>query len=287
MPEAESRAAGRRLAGLIRLVHPFPSLLNGAATSALALLAGGDLPTAGRLGLAMVALQMSIGALNDVIDAPADAGRKPRKPIPMGVLSVAAGRAVTGITGGVGLLLAVPSGPIVLVIAAAGLATGYGYDLRAKGTAWSWLPFAIGIPLLPVFAWVGATGRLPPAMALLLPAAIAAGTALAIANARADLERDGSAGLASIATRLGLDRGWVVQVALLIPVIVLAVGSLSIGQGPQVALAGTLIAAAVIVAGLALGRRATPGMRQRSWEIQAVGVAGLAAAWLAGLAGPR
>ena len=31
----------------------------------------------------------------------------------------------------------------------------------AKGTAWSWLPFAVGIPLLPVYGWLGAAGALP------------------------------------------------------------------------------------------------------------------------------
>ena len=53
------------------------------------------------------------------------------------------------------------------------LAIGYGYDLAFKGTAWSWLPFAVGIPLLPVFGWLGATGGLPASFAVLLPVAVA------------------------------------------------------------------------------------------------------------------
>ncbi len=68
MPLAPRNALG----GLVRLVHPFPILLDGIVSGAVALLAGGDAPTALRLGVAMVALQASIGALNDVVDAPID-----------------------------------------------------------------------------------------------------------------------------------------------------------------------------------------------------------------------
>ena len=42
----------------------------------------------------MTALQVSIGALNDIHDAPDDAGRKPGKPIPAGLVSVPSAWAV-------------------------------------------------------------------------------------------------------------------------------------------------------------------------------------------------
>ena len=94
------------------------------------------------------------------------------------------------------------------------LLIGYGYDLVAKGTAWSWLPFALGIPLLPVYGWLGATGALPSFFIALVPMAMLAGAALAIANARADLERDVAAGTVSVATRLGLEGSWRLHAAL-------------------------------------------------------------------------
>ena len=40
-----------------------------------------------RTGLAMTVVQFGIGALNDVVDAPRDAGRKPGKPIPAGAVN--------------------------------------------------------------------------------------------------------------------------------------------------------------------------------------------------------
>jgi len=280
-----SPSRGRRLAGLVRLTHPFPSLLDGVATSAIALLAGGDPITAFRLGGSMIALQVSIGALNDLLDASADAGRKPAKPIPSGLVAPRTARAVVATGAVVGLLLAAASGPGLLAIAALGLAIGYGYDRWAKGSAWSWLPFAVGIPLLPVFAWFGATGRLPGEFGVLLPAAVVAGAALAIANARADLERDAAAGQGSVAARLGSDRAWWLSAALLAAVVVVALVSLlSRGVAP-LPLVGAIAAAAVIAIGVgwAHSSSTSAARRERAWEIQAIGVALLAAAWLAGV----
>ncbi len=173
---ANDASLRRRLAGLVRLIHPFPSLLDGVATVAIALVAGGDPATAVRLGGSMLALQASIGALNDIVDATADAGRKPGKPIPSGVVSPALARGVVVLGAATGLALVAASAPWLLMIAVLILAVGYGYDLRAKGTRWSWLPFAIGIPLLPVFAWFGVAGRLPGSFAILVPAAMLAGS---------------------------------------------------------------------------------------------------------------
>jgi len=72
---------------------------------AVALLAGVESAVAIRLGLSMTALQVSIGALNDLVDAPRDVGRMPPKPIPAGLVTPAAARAV--VLGGVGTLLIV------------------------------------------------------------------------------------------------------------------------------------------------------------------------------------
>lgn len=275
----------QRLAGLIRLIHPFPSLLDGLATTVIALVAGGDPVTALRLGASMFALQASIGALNDIVDAPADAGHKRGKPIPSGVVSEASARGMVVLGVGVGLALAIPSGPILVGTAILILAVGYGYDLAGKGTRWSWVPFAVGIPLLPVFAWLGAAGRLPIMFVVLVPAAIAAGAALAIANTRADVERDAAAGRASVATWLGLERAWRISAVLLLGVVAVALASLGL-RGASLSVLLTVVAASAVVAmGLAVasGSTATASRRERAWQLQAIGVALLAAAWLAGL----
>ena len=120
-----------------------------------------------------------------------------------------------------------PSGLPTLLVAVATLAVGYGYDRFAKGTAWSWLPFAVGIPLLPVFGWVGTGAALPASFLVVLPCAVLAGSALAIANASADLEQDVASGTASVAVSLGLTRAWAVGAGLIAIAAVLVLASLA------------------------------------------------------------
>jgi 4-hydroxybenzoate polyprenyltransferase len=245
-------------------------------------MAGADTITAARLGVSMTALQASIGSLNDIVDAPRDGGRTPVKPIPGGLVSPAEARAVAAGGALLGLVLAAVSGSATLVLGLVVLAIGYAYDLVFKGTAWSWLPFALGIPLLPVFGWLGATGGMPPSFAILLPVAVIAGAALAVANARADIERDEAAGVESVATRLGSGRAWAVNAGLLAVVILLAVGTLVAQDAPPLATIAALGAAALVATGVVVSRDADSAGRERAWEVEAIGVGLLAAAWLAG-----
>ena len=231
----------------------------------------------------MTALQFAIGALNDIVDAPADASRVPPKPIPAGIVDVTTARGVVVVAAAVGLLLAVPSGPMTLIVATTVLLVGAAYDLRAKGTAWSWLPFAIGIPLLPVYGWLGATGSLPAFFAVLIPMAMLAGAGLAVANARVDLDTDQAAGTRSVATALGASRSWwagLVSMAAATAVGVIAADPLTWPLAPAVlVVAGTL----VVLAGIVVGRGIGPTARRRAWEAQAIGAAIAATGWVAGL----
>ena len=255
----------------------------------VAAIAGADLGTAVRLAVAMTSLQASIGSLNDLVDAPRDAGRKPAKPIPGGLVSRAVAQSVVAVAAVLGVALSVPSGLPTTALAVVVLGIGYAYDLGFKGTAWSWLPFAVGIPLLPVYGWLGTAGGLPGAFAILLPAAVLAGAGLAISNALADVERDTAAGTDSVATRLGADRAWAVQAILLAVVVGAAWLTLAVG-GPAegaisgaAAVAGALISTVVIGAGIAFAWHADATRRERAWELEAIGLGLLAAAWLAGV----
>ncbi|HET9755308.1 MAG TPA: UbiA family prenyltransferase, partial [Candidatus Limnocylindrales bacterium] len=99
------------------MVHPFPSILDGVVVGAVALLAGGGVALATLLGLSMIALQMAIGALNDLVDAPADAGRVPPKPIPAQEVSVATARTVALVAAALGLGLAAVVDPRLVGLA--------------------------------------------------------------------------------------------------------------------------------------------------------------------------
>jgi 4-hydroxybenzoate polyprenyltransferase len=252
---------------------------------AVALVAGGAPLVALTLGVAMTSLQMAIGALNDLVDAPHDLGRKPGKPIPSGL--VAPWAAVAVVVGGsaVGATLAAlaaadDAAPAMLGLTGLVLAIGFGYDLLAKGTAWSWLPFALGIPLLPVYGWFGATGLPPGWFAALVPTAAIAGAALAIANARVDLERDLAAGIGSVAVRFGDAGSWGIHAVLWSIVVAIALGWLIVAdRGASIVLAVGAASLPILV-GVAIGRTGGPARRERAWEIEAVGALVLAVAWL-------
>jgi 4-hydroxybenzoate polyprenyltransferase len=249
-------------------------------TAGVALLAGGAAPTAIRLGLAMTALQLGIGAVNDLVDAPRDAGNKPGKPIPAGLVSPGAATAIGVGAFGLGLLLAIASSPLVFGLALVVIAVGLAYDLRFKGTAWSWLPFAVGIPILPVFGWAGATGGLEPLFAVLIPAAVAGGAALAIANSLVDVDRDRAAGVSSVAVALGEGTARTVEIGLLGGIALAAVASVAgFGGGGEAALVvGLLATVPVLAAGLT--RPAEPARRELAWRAEAIALGVLAVAWI-------
>lgn len=271
----------RGLAGLIRLVHPFPSGLNAAVTLALAILAGASTGRAAILGTAMLAIQFSIGAVNDVLDAPADriAGRS--KPLVDGRVPARLAVGVAAVAGPLGLGLAVLAGPAAALVALVGYGIGLAYDLRLKVSAWSWLPYAAGIPLLPVFAWVGATGRLPAPILVLAGLGVLAGTALAIANSLADAERDTLSRTVTVATALGLTRAIRLEALLQLVVGGVATSSALVLAGPVAGTWLTVVGAATLAGGVGIGGL---GHLQRAWEIQAIGLGVLAAGWVASLA---
>jgi 4-hydroxybenzoate polyprenyltransferase len=228
----------------------------------------------------MTALQLGIGALNDVVDAPRDAGLKPGKPIPAGYVSRTAGVAIALAAFGIGLWLALPGGPLITGLAAVVIGIGLAYDLRLKGTAWSWLPFAVGIPILPVFGWVGATGGLSSVFAVLVPAAVAAGAALAIANSLVDVERDRAAGVSSVAVALGEGRARGVATALLVGIALAAAAScFALGGGPLAAVVLGLVGSLPVLAAW-LARSPDPAQREIGWRAQAIGLGVLAVAWM-------
>jgi 4-hydroxybenzoate polyprenyltransferase len=277
-----------RAAAFIRLVHPFPSILDAIVTGLLALIAGASVAVAWRLAAAMLLIQFGIGALNDRADAGRDLGRV-HKPIASGMVGPTAALVIAGVAFAVGLVLAAGVSVAAFAVALAGGTVGIVYDVFLKGTAWSWLGFAVGLPLLPVFAWVGATGGLPGPIVVAALCAVPAGFSLAVANALPDVERDRAARVDSVATALGAPFAWRLGV-LADGVVVGAAGSSFVafgGAGSSIgglALIGLAGSAVIVALGLLLSRGASTRSRQRGWELQTIATGLLAAAWTAGLA---
>lgn len=267
------------IAARVRLVHPFPSLVNSALVFALALIAGGEALRAGQLAVAMLGLQFCIGIVNDLVDEPIDALAKPWKPLPAGLISRRTAAVAAAVCGGGGLLLAAPAGAPVLAMYVAMLGCGLVYDFWLKPTAWAWLCFSIAFVILPVYAWYGAAAGLPPRSEFLLPLAALAGPIIQLSNGLADIDRDRAVGVRTLAARLGQRRS-VIIVGLLIAIIHLLAWLTLPGAAVT---AATLLAAAatlLAVAGLALSAARRPMLREAGWMTQAASIALLGLGWV-------
>ena len=273
----------RRSAGLLRVVHPFPSGLNAVATAGVAIVAGAALPLAARLGLGMLGIQFAIGAVNDLADADPDAIGKPTKPIPSGIVRRREALVIAVAAVALGCASAASVGAGVLALVVVGLGDGLLYDLRLKRGPLAWAPFAAGVGLLPVYAWWGARGTIPVCLLVVAGVALVAGTALALANAYADIEGDNRAGIQSVATLLG--PLWTLRLDGLLMVVVDAVSistTLAVGAAPAV-LAAVVAGCALAWGGLSLAAARGDRWRPLVWEVQAVGLVIAGGAWLAAL----
>lgn len=277
-----------RLLCAASVVHPFPTLLNGVVVAVLA-----EIATRGAVGglallrlvLIMLAIQSTIGSVNDLRDLPADRLTKSSKPLVRGDLSPASAAVIAVSCALTALWLAAGFGPVAWLLAVAGLTCGLLYDLWLKQTSASALPYLVALPLLPLWVWV-ALGRFSPGLLALLPLAVLLGVALHLANSLPDLELDEQAGVRGLAHRLGrraaMGTCWsCYALALLGAVVSGALDTIRLG----VLLPGLIVALGALLLSIALYRRA-PGRRslQAGWGLLAVGCAVLAAGWLGGFA---
>jgi len=266
----------------LRVVHPFPSLLNTALVFGLAEIAHATVTAGALLAVGMLGLQLCIGATNDLVDQPLDARTKPWKPIPAGLISAQNTRYIAASAAVIGLVAAATTGIVPAVLWCVMLAAGLLYDLRLKPTLFSWACYSVAFAALPLYAWFGAAGTLPPQVQLVVPLAVLAGPALQLSNGLTDIESDQGAGTSSLAIRLGRQRALAV-IGLLLAVIHglawLTLAAFS-AQVSLLLVGGSLAA----IAGLTLSARSLVRDRQVGWSLQAVSICLVALGWLSSVA---
>ena len=150
----------------------------------------------------MLGGQLAIGATNELVDLPYDAVGKPWKPLPSGDVSIRGARAM--LAAGLIMMVAFGSrfGALPFVLLALGTGLGIAYDLWFKRTIWSWLPYLLALPLLPI--WVFASlGKPEPRLLLLYPLGALATVGVHLAQALPDVAIDREAGLETVTSRLG------------------------------------------------------------------------------------
>jgi 4-hydroxybenzoate polyprenyltransferase len=195
----------RAARGYLLLPHLVPVLVVELATLGFAVVAWDGLPPGALLApllLGMLGGQLAIGATNELVDLPYDRAGKPGKPLPSGDVSVrgARGMVIGGLTMMVGFGL--PLGLPAFGLLALGTGLGVAYDLWLKQTVWSWLPYLLALPLLPVWVFV-ALGRPEPRLLFLYPLGALAAAGVHFAQALPDVAIDRQAGMETATSRLG------------------------------------------------------------------------------------
>jgi 4-hydroxybenzoate polyprenyltransferase len=235
---------------VLELLHPIPSLLTTMAAGGFALVFGiglGDIRL-WWIAAIMLLVQFSISALNEWADADLDRQAGRRRPIPLGLVSKSTALTVAVLCAVAAFLLSTLAnfGTVALLLVGIGLACGWAYDLRFKGTPLSFLPFAIAFPLMPF--WIGlVAGRPAGSLGVLFLGGSPLAIAIHLADAIPDRERDRAAGLRTLAVTVGRPGAEMVAAGLLLVgtlvsiVLVLHRGSTSVVNLSVVTIAASLL----------------------------------------------
>lgn len=236
-------------AGLARSCHPGPTVAVTALATLLA--ASRDLDAGGvaLVGAAVLTGQLSIGWGNDLLDRHRDrAVGRTDKPLATGELTAPVARAAVALALAATLALSLATGLLAGLVHLVGVAAGWAYDLGAKATAWSWLPYAVAFGALPAF--VVLAGPEPATTPWWLPVGGALlGVGAHLLNALPDLDDDLATGVRGLPHRLGARRAAVAAVtALLAATVVVALGAA--GAAPWLRVGAVVVAAALVALAL-------------------------------------
>jgi 4-hydroxybenzoate polyprenyltransferase len=190
----------------VELLHPIPSLLTTLAAIGCAILFAIPINDARIWWIAAIMLfaQVSISALNEWADADLDTRSGRLRPIPLGLTSRRTAVVLAAVTAVAALLLSALSGfgLEAFLVVTLGIAAGWGYDLVFKRTPVSFLPFALGFPLLPV--WVGLVAhRSAGSLVAIVIGAVPLAIGIHLADAIPDRDDDRAYGVETLAVYLG------------------------------------------------------------------------------------
>lgn len=248
-------AVRSRTAGLVTASHPGPAAAVTLVAALLAVHAGVPATGVVTVTLAVLAGQLTVGWVNDLVDERRDrtVGRTD-KPLASG---------------------AVPNGPVVVALAIAALAcvvlslacgwrsaavhlvlgvgSAQAYNLLLKGTWLSWLPYAVAFGTLPAVASLAGPGHVWPPWWTMAAGAVL-GVGAHVLNALPDLADDARTGVRGLPHRLGARASRPLAAALLVAASLLAALGPTGRPTPWVWAVLVLVAALAAVASTARGR---------------------------------
>jgi 4-hydroxybenzoate polyprenyltransferase len=282
------RRVYRFLRGLLVLGHAVPTLATAVAATVFFLIGRGDARISLDAAYVFVSVYLilySIGAMNDYFDEPLDRrGDRQEKPLVAGDLSRTTALLLWLITGALGVAAGYHFSWQVVGIAAFLWLLGLSYNLWAKPTSLSWLPFMAFYPSLPVLGFVAA-GRITPALLLAYPVGALLSLGLNVANTLPDIDRDVEGGVSGFTHKLGKTRALIVLWLSLAATMVLMASSTWLVGGQSGRLApglgiGVLLLVAMIADWTVLR---SPGSLKRTFYLSAACAVVIGCAWVASL----
>ena len=237
---------------------------------------GAPPPTTAVFLSSILLTQIAIAFHNNWCDRDLDAATKPWRLIPRGAIRPMTAHRIGWSLFVVGLVVALPLGPLVVLAIAVGTACGFIYDAGVKRTIWSFAPFCIALPTLPVAAFLVA-GRADALLviAYLIGAPIV--VSIHLADALPDIARDRAFGLRTMAVRLGTRRAFLVCWSGVGAAAVIALALWPVNGSP-----GPLFAASIGLLALAIAASRWPRIHRVIVPVAAVA---LATDWLRSLVG--
>lgn len=238
---------------LVRASHPEPTVAVTAVAIGLAVSTGRDGFGVAAVAVAVLSGQLSVGWLNDYLDADRDStvGRTD-KPVVTRAVSQRAVAVATLVAAIVCVPASLASGVTAGVVHLLAVASGWAYNLGVKSTPFSVLPYAISFGLLPAFVVLGLPDVSTPPW--WLPAAGALlGAGAHFTNVLPDLPDDAATGVRGLPHRLGAAGSRVAAAALLLAASVVLAAAAPVD--PLVAVCVPVLAALVLAAGFLAGCR--------------------------------
>ncbi len=225
--------------------------------TALALTVGHTPAGAALVGAAVLTGQLTIGWLNDLVDAERDrAVGRTDKPLVSGAVSARTVVTALVVAAVVCVPLSLASGLVAGGLHLVAVAAGWAYDLGLKSSRFSVLPYLVCFGLLPVFAVVALPGAPAPPWWLGVAGALL-GAGAHFANVLPDLDDDAATGVRGLPHRIGAGPSRVAAAGLLLAAT--AVLGLAAPVPAVVGIGVPVLALAVLGVGFRAGR--TPGSR--------------------------
>jgi 4-hydroxybenzoate polyprenyltransferase len=246
----------RKAGALARSTHPVPGIGVTVIVVLLGVAVGLDVGRIVLLGIAMAMNQASVGLSNDALDAPRDrATGRTDKPVALGQIGSGPVWITAVVTAVLALALTLPLGLLAVAAHAVFLGSAWLYNVAAKLTPLSVLPYIVGFGILPAIVTLARPMPVWPQWW-----AMAAGALLGIgahfANTLPDLDGDRRTGVRGLPHRIGARPSLVVTWAAL----VLAAVVVAAGTGfTLVALVGLGVSIVLAVVGVVIAWRRVPG----------------------------